>query len=124
MSLTNLFQHINHEISLDDAIEMTTRFREEIELMLKPEYADTDVLPVSETFNKTIFKDLIMQTGCVAIRAYLGMDENYQVRFLFVGVDDNNNDILARTGEQPGYIFEYGQRCPPICVASPLNPQT
>ena len=123
MTLSKNLQHINHEISLEDAIDMTTRFREEIESMLKPEFSATGVLPVSETFNKSVFEDLILQSQCVAIRSYLGMDENNQVRLLFVGVDDDNNDILAGNGDQPGYIFEYGQRCPPICVTSPLNPQ-
>jgi hypothetical protein len=51
------------------------------------------------------------------------MDVNNEVRLLFVGVDENNNDILVGNDEQPAYIFEYGQRCPPICAASPLNPQ-
>lgn len=123
MSLSHHFQNIDHEISLEEAIEMTTRFRGEIQSMLKPEFSAIGVLPISETFNKSIFEDLVIQTGCVAVRAYLGMDENNRVRLLFVGVDDNNNDILASTDEQGGYIFEYGQRCPPICVTSPLYPQ-
>lgn len=123
MSLYHRLLNINHEISLEEAIKMTTRFRTEIQSMFKPEIAAIGVLPISETFNKSIFEDLVMQPGCVAVRAYFGMDSNNQVRLLFVGVDDNNNDILASTDEQAGYIFEYGQRCPPICAASPLNPQ-
>ena len=123
MSLSNNLKHTNHEISLQEAIEMTTRFRNEMPLMLKPEYAGTGVLPMSETFKKSIFQDLSSQQGCVAIRTYLGMDDNNNVRFLFVGVDDNNNDILSIADEHAGYIFEYGQRCPPLCNTSPLNPQ-
>jgi hypothetical protein len=123
MSLSNDLQNINHEISLDEAIEMTTRFQNDMESMLKPEFAGLGILPTSETFNKSIFEDLAMQPGCVAIRSYLGMDDNNLVRLLFVGVDEDNNDILASTNEQACYIFEYGQRCPPICVVSPLNPQ-
>jgi hypothetical protein len=123
MTLSNNLQHTNHEISLEDAIEMTTRFREEIQSMFKPEFSAIGILPISETFNKSIFEDLVMQPECVAVRSYFGMDENNEVRLLFVGVDENNNDILVGIDEQPAYIFEYGQRCPPICAASPLNPQ-
>ena len=122
MSLLNDLQQINHEISLREAIVMTTRFRTEIQSMLKPEYAGIDILPISETFKKSIFVELVRRAECAAIRSYLGMDENKHVRLIFVGVDDNNNDILALGCEQGGYIFEYGQRCPPICGISPLNP--
>ena len=121
MSLLNDLQQINHEISLQEAIVMTTRFRTEIKSMLKPEYAGIDILPISETFKKSIFVELDRQAECVAIRAYLGMDENNHVRLIFVGVDDNN-DILTSGCDQGGHIFEYGQRCPPICGISPLNP--
>lgn len=124
MSLSNDLQQINHEISLQEAINMTTRFRTEMQSMLKPEYANTGVLPISETFKKAVFADLALQSGCVGIRAYLGMDEDNKVRLIFVGVDDENTDILDSTELQRGYIFEYGQRCPPICGgAGPLNPQ-
>jgi len=122
MSLTDNLNNINHEITLEEAIEMTARFREEIESMFKPEYTAIGILPISETFNKSVFADLATQPGCVAIRSYLGMDDNSRVRLLFVGVDDDNNDILASDNENAGYIFEYGQRCPPICAPSPLNP--
>jgi hypothetical protein len=123
MSLLNELQHINHNISLHEAIEMTTRFRTEMQLMLKPEFSHIGILPICETFKNSVFDHLAMLPGCVAIRSYLGMDSNNFVRLLFVGVDDNNNDILSSTNEELGYIFEYGQRCPPICSASPLNPQ-
>ena len=123
MSLSNDLHPINHKISLQESIEMTTRFRTEMQLMLKPEYPAFDILPIAETFKKSIFSDLAMEAGCVAIRCYLGMDDDNRVRLLFVGVDDDNNDILSGSEEQPAYIFEYGQRCPPICGAGPLNAQ-
>jgi hypothetical protein len=123
MSLSNDLQNINHEISLQEAIAMTSRFRTNMESMLKPEFSGIGILPLCETFEKSIFEDLALQSGCVAIRSYLGMDANNLVKLLFVGVDDNNNDILVSGNVETGYIFEYGQRCPPICVASPLNPQ-
>ena len=123
MSLFNELQYFNHDITLHEAIEMTMRYRTEMQSMLKPEFSHIGVLPICETFKKSVFEHLVTISGSVAIRSYLGMDSNNLVRLLFVGVDDNNNDILSSTNEESGYIFEYGQRCPPICIASPLNPQ-
>jgi hypothetical protein len=123
MSLLNELQHINHDITLQDAVELTTRFRTEMPLMLKPEFSHIGVFPICETFKRSVFDQLVMRSECVAIRCYLGMDGNNLVKLLFVGVDDNNNDILSNANEEPGYIFEYGQRCPPICIRGPLNPQ-
>lgn len=121
MSLSNELKTFNHSISKEEAAEMTTRFRTVFPSMLKPGYPD-DVLPISETFFKKIFIDISQQIGCVAIRSYLGMDEDNKVRLLFVGVDEDNNDILTREDKSSAYIFEYGQRCPPICGSGPLNP--
>jgi hypothetical protein len=123
MSFTNDLKNINHDISLEEAIEMTSKFREDIQSMFKPEFPAIGILPVSETFSKSIFETLTLHEDCIAIRCYLGMDEENQVRLLFVGVDADNNDILADDDDETGYIFEYGRRCPPICVDSPLNPQ-
>ncbi|HUQ67604.1 MAG TPA: hypothetical protein VM101_15685 [Flavitalea sp.] len=122
MSLSNDLYEINHSISLKEAVKMTSRYRAEVQLMLQPEYAGA--LPISQTFQKSIFAELAAAAGCVAIRSYYGMDENNNVCLIFVGVDENNNDILAGVNQEAASIFEYGQRCPPICgPASPLNPQ-
>jgi hypothetical protein len=121
MSLSNELNTYNHLITKDEAVELTTRFRNSIPLMLKPGYTE-DVFPISETFIKTIFTNISQQAGCVAIRGYLGMDGDNKVRLLFIGVDDDNNDIFSLDNGQPAYIFEYGQRCPPICGSGPLNP--
>lgn len=116
MSLSNDLQQISHQISLEEAVGMVSRYRSDMQQMLKPEYSEMDVLPVCETFNKNIFYDLASQNGCVAIRSYFGMDENQHVRLIFVGVDDNNDDMLNS-------MFEHGIRCPPICPPTgPLNP--
>ena len=123
MSLLKELQYINHDITLPEAIEMTMRYRTEMQLMLKPEFVHIGILPICETFKKSVFEHLVTLSGCVAIRSYMGMDSTNMVRLLFVVVDDNNNDILSSTNDESGYIFEYGQRCPPICIASPLNPQ-
>ncbi len=108
-----------HNISLQEAVEMTSRYRKEKDSILKPEYAGKDVLPIAETFDKSAFEELVREKGCVSIRAYLGMDENKNIRLIFVGVNDKDEDILP---DQGGAIMEYGSRCPPQCgKKSPLN---
>lgn len=117
MSLLNDLMNTDHHITLEEAVELTSRYRNEMPGILRPEYADDNVLPLSETFEKSIFIDLGSQNECVAIRSYFGMDENHKVRLIFVGVNENNEDMLNS-------MFEHGHRCPPICPPSgPLNPQ-
>lgn len=116
MSLTNDLAPIDHHITLEEAVALTSRFLMEMPAMLKPEYINADILPLSETFKKNIFNELASQQGCIAIRSYFGMDENQKVRLIFVGVNDDNEDMLNS-------IFEHGNRCPPICgQPGPLNP--
>ena len=109
----------NHSIPLQEAIDMTKRYRDQKDNIVKPEY--TNLLPLSETFDKAAFEELTKETGSSSIRCYLGMDENLVVRLIFVAVDDKDNDILPPT---PGAaIMENGGHCPPICptTISPLN---
>lgn len=121
MSLRAEFEQINHKITLDQAVGMIKRYRQQYKMLTQSEFASS--LPYAETFNKTIFADLANQPDCVAIRSYLGMDDQNNVRMIFVGVNDKNEDILpAETGDG-GSIYEFGQRCPPICAVSPLNPE-
>jgi hypothetical protein len=101
----------DHKLSLKEAIDMTTRFRTDF---------SRGQLPFAETFNKSIFAELAKQPGCVSIRAYFGMDTSNQVKLIFVGVNDKNEDILPVAGTE-GLLFEYGQRCPPLCATGPLN---
>jgi hypothetical protein len=108
----------NHSITLQEAIDMTKRYRENMNNIVKSEY--TNLLPLSETFDKAAFEQLTQETGCVSIRCYLGMDKDLIVRMIFVGVDDKNQDILPPTAGSA--IMEFGDHCPPVCPGgSPLN---
>lgn len=118
-------QGSGHRITLQQAVEMTTRYRQEKAAILKPEY-NSDILARAETFSRSAFDELLGQKGCVSIRAYYGMDEKKNVKLLFVGVNAENEDMLP--SEKNGLngeasIQDVGQRCPPICgKQSPLNP--
>jgi len=99
-----------HEISLEQAVALTSRFRAAYPQLTGSAYPDA--LPFAETFPSAVFENLASLPGCSAIRAYLGLDGNQQVRLIFVAVNDQNEDILPGTGG--GAIYEVGQRCPPV----------
>jgi hypothetical protein len=108
-----------HEITLEQAVSMITRYRTQLPKMLQPGYENA--LPFAETFDKSAFEQLTATSGCASIRAYLGMDEQKQVRLIFASVASDGNDILPDSG---GALFEVGARCPPECGVGPLNPTT
>jgi hypothetical protein len=109
----------NHEISLQQAIDMTTRYRAN-----KPANA-----PICETFEIAAINQLTAVAGCAYLRIYYGMKENMDIDAILVAANADNEDILpsqtgnsviAGTGDP--LILEDGFRCPPDCPPqSPLN---
>lgn len=108
----------NHEISLQAAIDMTTRYRAN-----KPAN-----FPICETFSKEAITKLLAATGCASLRIYYGMKENLHADAIMVAANEDGEDILpsaAATSLQDGnpVILEDGLRCPQDCPPpSPLNP--
>jgi hypothetical protein len=107
----------NQQISLDEAIDLTTRYRANRPLNF----------PVCETFDVSAVNDLLSVSGCKFLRIYYGMKENLEAIAVLVAADETGQDILpstendATTGDNP-LILEDGIRCPPDCPpASPLN---
>lgn len=116
----------DHLISLQTAIDMTTAYRTNREAILDENYRNREILPLSETFNRTAIDALLSEDGCAGVRIYFGMDEWEKVHCILVGVTENNEDILpgvsVTADEDDPVIIEVGQRCPPTCPpASDLN---
>ncbi len=116
-----------HFISTQAAADMTDRYRANRETILATAYKGQDILPLSETFNRDAFDELLSKSGCAGLRIYYGMDESLKVHAIIVAVDESNEDILppkvlnALEGDDE-FIAEEGQRCPNICPPpSPLN---
>jgi hypothetical protein len=108
-----------HEISLQDAIDMTTRYRAN-----RPAN-----FPICETFEIDAVNKLLATEGCASLRIYYGMKENDNVDAILVAANANGEDILplpasmAVIGNSP-LILEDGFRCPEACPPpSPLNGQ-
>lgn len=103
----------DHFISIETAKEYTARYKENKDKLTTPEFKDA--MPYSETFDAEVIRDILNQKGCEGFRTYYGMNEKDEVCVIFVGVDKNNEDILANK-----IIVENGVRCPPSCDYTPL----
>lgn len=113
----------NHEITVDQAVQMVNNFGVVRESMLAREFTGRNALPISETFNLEAIDAIICQPTAVGFRVYMGMDNQQQVRLVLVGVDGDGKDIVQRTTENPGFraeaaatvsskVYETGQRWP------------
>ncbi len=97
----------NHEISLNEAAELTQRFRDNL-----PVIDDT----IAEYFGKSALEDLLSQYGCIGIRIYYGIDSDMKKHLVMVGVNEDGNDLYD------GALMERGTICPPYCsTENPLN---
>jgi len=118
-------------ITLDEAIQMTGRYRDQKGNILKPEYEKSEILAISETFQKASVDAVINQEGCAGMRIYFGMSEDLNIHSILIGVNDQGEDLLPVAGAKMAMgesvlssppIIENAQRCPPTCsFTSPLN---
>lgn len=103
---------INHEISLQDAIAMTTLYR-----VNRP-----SDFPLCETFEADAVNKLLATEGCKYLRIYYGMKEDLNAHAVLVAVNADDEDILPSDTDDGPIIIEDGYRCPPDCPpSSPLN---
>lgn len=121
---------MTHKIALQNAAEMTQRYRQNKESILAQAFQFQNLLSLCETFDRTAVDHLLGQPGCTALRIYYGMDIELKVHALLVGVDAANADILPTmvvkgdtdVADDDEYIAEQAIRCPPTCPPdSPLN---
>lgn len=112
----------SHLVSLHYAIQLTSRFRNNRELVLANAYKEQDILPLSETFNKDDIESLLGQQDAAGLRIYYGMDDHYKLHAVVVATNPQNEDILPAGLLDEPIIVQEGQRCPVICPpSSPLN---
>lgn len=130
-----------HRISLDEAVELTQRYRK--------------AAPASEhggLFDARQVRDLLSQEDCVGFRYYHGLESDGTYHIVLVGVNSKNEDIvpeqrpkrgkkrgrqarsakkqtkqvaltaMAATSGGGGIILQNHLLCPPVCsTGSPLN---
>lgn len=107
----------DHEISLEQAIEMTKRYRAN-----RP-----GNFPVCETFPVASILWLASNSACAFVRIYYGMKADMLVHAILVAADENGNDLLplsyrSTENDDDNGILEDSIRCPNTCPPdSPLN---
>jgi hypothetical protein len=87
-------------IPLDEAIAMTTLYRNNREQILQPQYQGQNILAVCETFNRDLFDTLLAIPACAGVRIYYGMNADLTVHAVIVAVDDNGDDILPDSSQE------------------------
>ena len=108
---------------------MTSLYRTERENILKTDYQNQGILPLSEAFERGAFDTVLSKEGCTGLRFYYGMSEDLKIHAIIVGVDENGEDMLPEEStianneeSEEDDIIERGIRCPDICPSgSPLN---
>jgi hypothetical protein len=118
---------MNNVISLQQAIDMTTLFRDQKDKLVHPDLIGKDILATCETFDRAAFDQVLSQTGCLKLRIYSGLTPGLQLRTIIVGVNDKDEDMLpaadVSVSGKGDIIIEEGTVCPPVCPPpSPLNP--
>lgn len=111
-------------IALTTAEDMTALYRQEKENILDSNYRDKATLAICETFDIAEVQSVVNQTGCEKLRIYYGMDTNYKVHAILIGVDENDDDIMPGNTLPLGItnILEEAVRCPSQCPpTSSLN---
>jgi len=93
----------DHYISLDDAIRITTAWRDAGGSLQKGG---------TFAFHRIGVDRIMKQPGCVGMRAYAALKDGNDV-WVLVGVDDKGNDMLDELAEDPFF-------CPPYCPDGPL----
>ena len=117
---------MSNSIPLSQAVDMTTRYRQNKDSILAST-ANTNVLPICETFDASSIANILAVQGCKSVRIYYGMSEDLYLHAIIVAADENGADILpaddtlADAAGKPD-ITDEATRCPPICPpSSPLN---
>jgi hypothetical protein len=117
-----------HFISVDNAIQLTTNFRQ-VQKATALRLRDSSYIvnfPLAEKFNRDAILALLDQKGAKGVRIYLGEDKKGPVKMVIVAVDSVGNDITGRNnkimkpadngnGGGDGVVLEAGQRCPTLC---------
>jgi len=92
----------DHTISLEDAAEMTERYR----------VSAGAAAFLGGYFSKKALNKILGQSSCVGIRIYNGTNETGDRNFVLVGVKADGEDMTG------GELAEYATGCPPFCPVS------
>jgi len=127
--MSTQFLGANHFIPLEKGRKLKKFFKENKGQLINPGLSRKDILPDSETFDRGAIDRLLALPGCVGIRIHLGLDVEFKLRLILVGVGEDGGDLIipsttattfttsadASLTAEEGEVVEEGLRCPPIC---------
>ena len=119
--MSTSFLEASNLIALSKAKQLKSFFKAQKGQLINPKISAQDVIPDSETFNRTAIDKLLALPGCVGIRIYTGLDEEFKLHSILVGVNDKGEDLIIpssvteNNAEEGGEVVEEALRCPPIC---------
>jgi len=127
--MSTQFIGANHFIPLTKGKQLKKFFKEKKGQLINPGLAKKDILPDSETFDRAAIDRLLALPGCVGIRIHLGLDEEFKLRLILVGVNEKGEDLIIPSATvttfttmdatslttEEGEVVEEGLRCPPVC---------
>lgn len=90
-----------HEISFDDAAQLTYNYRKQMD----------DKQIQGGFFGRKAIETLLAQDSSVGIRYYYGLDDDGYQELVLVGTDGDENDLVASTN----IVFTEVFKCPPTC---------
>ena len=98
----------SHNISLNEAADMTRRFRESV----------PSGSIIGGLFNAADIRRILDQPDCAGLRYYYGLNDSGDPVILLVGVTVDNEDLYS------GELAEISTTCPNFCpTENPLNGQ-
>ena len=90
----------DHSINLNDAAEMTKRYRDTV--------TGTSSF-LGAYFGKSALQEILDQQGCVGLRIYNAKAASDSLNYVIVGVNSSGEDL------EDGKLAEHGAGCPPYC---------
>lgn len=113
-------------ISLQEAVNMTSLYRKEMNEILAEPFKNKNILGICETVDKENLLKLLNKPGCEKLRIYYGMREDLGVHAILVAVNANDEDMLPTKQRDDNTtdedLLDNLLKCPTICPpGSPLN---
>ena len=98
--------HEDHSISLNEAAELTKRYRDRM----------TGDQIKGGFFGRDAIQAILDQSDCIGIRYYYGLDANNKQVMVLVGAIANQDDL------ENGELAEFSRPCPDLCgINNQLN---
>lgn len=102
--MSNNTNQPGEQITLEEAIEMTSAYREENPDETKAHF-----------FGKEILEQILNQDGCEGIRMYYGIDSDGEKQLVLVGVTEEGLDLKELCVDRSYPCPEYCDSTSPLC---------